>query len=146
MTPEFKDRILNKVIKSYAKQSLRTLLLAYKDLRPKSKEIEYDSLNDEFFEDDLIFIGIAGIKDPLRDEIPQAIKKCKAASITVRMVTGDNLDTAIAIAKDAGIIDKDYEYNEDSFVVMEGKRFREFVNNNLKIYIIFIKNNKFLTK
>ena len=129
MTPDFKDRIINKVVKSYAKQSLRTLLLAYKDLRPKSKEIAYDTLTEDFLEDDLILIAIAGIKDPLRDEIPEAIKKCKSASITVRMVTGDNMDTAIAISKDAGIIAKDYEHNEQSFVVMEGKKFREYVTH-----------------
>ena len=122
-----KERIENKVIKSYAKQSLRTLLLAYKDL----KDINYETLDDEFLEDDLILIGIAGIKDPLREEIPQAIIKCKEASITVRMVTGDNIDTAIAIAKDAGIIPKDYEHSEKSFVVMEGKNFRTYVNFRL---------------
>ena len=127
MTPEMKDRILNKVIKQYAKQSLRTLLLAYKDLKPKTTEIDYNTLNEDFLEDDLILIGIAGIKDPLREEIPGAIVKCKEASITVRMVTGDNIDTAIAIAKDAGIIPKDYEHSEKSFMVMEGKNFRNYV-------------------
>jgi len=127
MTVEMKERIITKVIKAYAKQSLRTLLIAYKDLKPKSKDIAYDSLNEEFLEDDLILIGIAGIKDPLRDEIPEAIIKCKQASITVRMVTGDNIDTAIAISKDAGIIPKDYEHTDKSFVVMEGKNFRNYV-------------------
>lgn len=135
MTPEFKGRVMDKVIKSYANQSLRTLLFAYKDLKPKSKDVNYDSLNEEFLEDDLVFIGIAGIKDPLREEIPNAIKKCKSASITVRMVTGDNIDTAIAISKDAGIIPKDYEHNEKSFVVMEGKNFRNYVNEKLLKYL-----------
>lgn len=132
MTQEFKDRVMNKVIKSYAKQSLRTLLFAYKDLKPKSRDVNYDSLSEDFLEDDLVFIAIAGIKDPLRDEIPDAIKKCKTASITVRMVTGDNMDTAVAISKDAGIIPKDYEHNEKSFVVMEGKNFRNYVGGLVK--------------
>ena len=150
MTQEFKDRITNKVIKSYAKQSLRTLLLAYKDLKPKSKDIAYETLNEEFLEDDLILIAIAGIKDPLRDEIPEAIKKCKSASITVRMVTGDNMDTAIAISKDAGIIPKDYEYTENSFVVMEGKHFRTYVEkcefNEKYQYFIYIYKGRRLNK
>lgn len=53
----------------------------------------------------MTLICIAGIKDPLRKEIPEAIKKCRSAGITVRMVTGDNVNTAVAIAKDAGILD-----------------------------------------
>lgn len=138
MTADFKERITNKVIKSYAKQSLRTMLLAYKDLKPKSINIAYDTLNEDFLEDDLILIGIAGIKDPLREEIPEAIKKCKAASITVRMVTGDNIDTAIAISKDAGIIPKDYDHTDQSFIVMEGKNFRNYV---IIIFIILMYIN-----
>lgn len=52
----------------------------------------------------LTLIAIFGIKDPLRPEIESAVKKCQQAHVTVRMVTGDNLETAIAIAKEAGII------------------------------------------
>lgn len=129
MDNEFKERIKTKIIKTFAKQSLRTLLLAYKDLKVVSKDsdVDYNSLNEDYFEDELNFIGIVGIKDPLRDEIPEAIRKCKAASITVRMVTGDNIETAIAISKDAGIIPKDYEHTKSSYMVMEGKDFREQV-------------------
>ena len=43
------------------------------------------------------------------------------------MVTGDNLDTAVAISKEAGILPSDYTYNPDSFAVMEGKTFRQLV-------------------
>ena len=46
-------------------------------------------------------IGVAGIKDPLKEGIPEAVRKCKDAGIIVRMVTGDNTETATAIAKDA---------------------------------------------
>lgn len=49
-------------------------------------------------------VCLVGIQDPLRPAVKQAIADCKRASITVRMVTGDNLITAIAISKDAGII------------------------------------------
>jgi Ca2+ transporting ATPase len=129
MTAEFRERINNKIIRPFAKQSLRTLLLAYKDLETKTKHIDYESVSEDFLEDELIFVGVVGIKDPLRKEIPSAIKKCKEASITVRMVTGDNLETAMAISKDAGIIEKDYEHTKGSYVVMEGKDFREQVAN-----------------
>lgn len=50
---------------------------------------------DTSLESNLTLISIAGIKDPLRKEIPDAIKKCKAAGITVRMVTGDNVNIFI---------------------------------------------------
>jgi P-type E1-E2 ATPase len=49
-------------------------------------------------------IGIYGLQDPLRDEIVGSVKSCHKAGITIRMVTGDNLDTAKAIAINAGIL------------------------------------------
>ena len=49
-------------------------------------------------------VALAGIKDPLREGIPEAVRTCRNAGVTVRMVTGDNMDTAVAIAKDAGIL------------------------------------------
>ena len=75
-------------------------------------------------------VGIVGIKDPLRDEIPTAVELCHNAGVTVRMVTGDNIETAIAMAKEAGILGKDWSRGaEDDYTVMEGKTFREFVEN-----------------
>lgn len=67
---------------------------------------------------------MAGIKDPLKDGIHEAVMKCHNAGITVRMVTGDNLDTAVAISKEAGILPHTYTHNPDSFAVLEGKTFR----------------------
>lgn len=59
-------------------------------------------------------LAIVGIKDPLRDEIPVAVEMCNNAGVIVRMVTGDNIQTAIAIAKEAGILDKDWKPNSDN--------------------------------
>jgi magnesium-transporting ATPase (P-type) len=70
---------------------------------------------------------MVGIKDPLRDGIQDAVQLCFEAGVQVRMVTGDNKDTAVAIAKEAGILRKDWEPKEDDCTVMEGKEFREFV-------------------
>jgi len=53
----------------------------------------------------LTAIGIFGLQDPLRDDIVDSIAKCKKSGIKVIMCTGDNIDTAIAISKEAGIID-----------------------------------------
>lgn len=56
----------------------------------------------------LTAIALVGIKDPLRPEIPEAVRMCKRAGIIVRMVTGDNMNTAIAIAKEAEILPSNY--------------------------------------
>jgi Ca2+ transporting ATPase len=64
--------------------------------------------SDEALEKNLIVVALAGIKDPLKDSIPRAVEACKGAGIIVRMVTGDNSETAIAIAKDANIIPSSY--------------------------------------
>lgn len=67
---------------------------------------------------------MVGIKDPLRDGIREAVEKCYTAGVKVRMVTGDNKNTAVAIAKEAGILAKDWEPSEGDYTVMEGKEFR----------------------
>ena len=75
--------------------------------------------------------ALTGIKDPLKDSIPEAVLNCKKAGIIVRMVTGDNTETAIAIAKEADIIPSNYRRPEKGeigyYVVMEGKEFRTLV-------------------
>ena len=81
--------------------ALRTLAIAYKDIEYNSS---YSTLNENFLESDLTLIAIAGIKDPLRPDVEEAINVCRGAGIRVRMVTGDNMNTAVAIAKDCGIL------------------------------------------
>ena len=51
-------------------------------------------LSEEELESDLTLLALAGIKDPVRAAVPMAVKACKSAGITVRMVTGDNIETA----------------------------------------------------
>lgn len=82
-------------------------------------------------EADLTVIAICALQDPLRDEIVESVKKCHRAGIKVRMVTGDNLDTAKAIALDAGIITK--EEAELEYMCMDGKTFRETCGGLKKI-------------
>lgn len=81
---------------------------------------------------------MTGIQDPLRPGINEAVNTCKKAGVTVRMVTGDNMDTAIAISKEAGIIDRDFKPQDNVYTVMEGKRFRE------KVPFHLISNESFL--
>jgi Ca2+ transporting ATPase len=72
-------------------------------------------------------ICIAGIKDIIREEVPGAIVMCNEAGVRVRMVTGDNKITAIAIAKECGIL-KEGEENDEN-VCMEGPEFNEFIGS-----------------
>jgi Ca2+ transporting ATPase len=77
----------------------------------------------EVLETSLTAICITGLRDPLRDEIVASVKRCHNAGINIRMVTGDNIDTAKAIALEAGILDpKDADLE---YACMDGKTFRE---------------------
>eukprot|EP00960_Hanusia_phi_P000098 2818-Hanusia_phi.AAC.5 len=103
------------VINQFADEALRTICLAVKDVNVEIDDVEEAEKN-------LTMIGLVGIEDPVREEVPLAIKRCREAGIIVRMVTGDNMKTAAAIAKKCGIIDKEEEGN-----VIDGKTFRERV-------------------
>jgi Ca2+ transporting ATPase len=116
---EYLDQ-LNDTIESFAAGSLRTLFLTYKEI--KAIPETWDQV-----EKDLIVLAMVGIKDPLREGIQQAVQQCNEGGVTVRMVTGDNKKTAIAIAKEAGILPVEWEPTEGDYTVMEGKEFREFV-------------------
>ena len=113
-----------KVIEGYAAKSLRTIGLAYREVDAakdkKSLAAEAADSDVERLEEGLVLIGIAGIKDPLRPEVPRAVKDCAKAGIIVRMVTGDNINTARAIATECGILDP----NDKSVVAIEGPNFR----------------------
>ncbi|MBQ7283309.1 MAG: HAD-IC family P-type ATPase, partial [Oscillospiraceae bacterium] len=98
MTEEKHARILA-ANKSFADQALRVLAAAYKTY----KEVPADE-TPEALENDLVFIGLTGMIDPVRPEVVDAIKECRAAGIRPVMITGDHKDTAIAIAKQLGII------------------------------------------
>jgi Ca2+ transporting ATPase len=113
---------------------LRTIAFGYKDLAEGEGGIEHDEKEDEsdkiylIEKSGLTLIGIAGIKDIIRPEVPGAVLTCAQAGVRVRMVTGDNKITAIAIAKECGIIDDAGEENEEC-VCMEGPEFNEFVGS-----------------
>ena len=95
----------------YAEDSMRTLIFGYKKLTEEeiTKAREANPEDDlKFFNElakGLCFAFMVGIRDNNRMDVPDAINKCHHAGITVRMVTGDNINTAIAISKDVGIIE-----------------------------------------
>lgn len=120
---ESKSKMLSS-IKQMADNALRTIVCAYRDL-PDNVDITTKNALGVFDVEtkDLILHAILGIYDVVRPEVPGAIAKCKVAGIKVRMVTGDNKDTARAIAKECGILTATDDSNPDS--VMEGPDFIE---------------------
>ena len=93
LTARDKKRILD-INKDITKDTLRTLSIAYK--KPISSKKDR-------LEEELIFLGLVGMEDPPREEVRGAIKTCINAGISVKMITGDNKETAIAIAKEINL-------------------------------------------
>jgi len=87
-----------------AKDALRVLAMAYKELDHEPDEQEMRQI-----ESDLIFIGMVGMIDPPREEVKVAVEKCKTAGIKTVMITGDHKMTAVAIAKELGILKEETE-------------------------------------
>ncbi|XP_060544359.1 plasma membrane calcium-transporting ATPase 2 isoform X9 [Pantherophis guttatus] len=119
--PRDRDEMVKKVIEPMACDGLRTICVAFRDF-PSDPEPEWDNENDILT--DLTCICVVGIEDPVRPEVPEAIRKCQRAGITVRMVTGDNINTARAIAVKCGII-----HPGEDFLCIEGKDFNRRIRN-----------------
>ena len=101
LTEELKQKLLNKN-SEYAKQALRVLAYALREHEELPSEITSENI-----EKNMVFVGLSGMIDPPRLEVKDAIKECKTAGITPVMITGDYLETAVAIAKDLGICTDD---------------------------------------
>lgn len=122
-------RQLSSDINNFASNSLRTIAMVYKDFQQwppvGAKTLEGDSM--AVFEDvfkEMTFLCIVGIQDPLREGVAKAVKRCQDAGVVVRMVTGDNVTTASAIATQCGIKTHDG-------LVMEGPKFRELTDEKM---------------
>ena len=85
--------------KAYADEALRVLCAAKRDWQDRP-----DSNAPDFLEQDLCFVGLCGMIDPIRPEVVDAIKQCRTAGIRPVMITGDHIDTAVAIARQLGIL------------------------------------------
>ncbi|KAF3858269.1 hypothetical protein F7725_011470 [Dissostichus mawsoni] len=117
-----REEMMKQVIEPMASQGLRTICLAYKDFPAADGEPNWE--DEEDILSNLTCIAVVGIEDPVRPEVPEAIRKCQQAGITVRMVTGDNISTARAIACKCGILNP----GED-FLCMDGKEFNRLIRN-----------------
>lgn len=131
---EDQDRLVRTVIEPMASNGLRTICVAYKDYiltgsNPKPNDVTVSEEPDWEDEDNIVkeltCVCVVGIEDPVRPEVPEAIRKCQRAGITVRMVTGDNVNTARSIALKCGIIRPG-----DDFLVLEGKELNRRIRDS----------------
>mgnify|MGYP002626178199 CR=1 FL=1 len=113
-----KERIKEKN-KSFADKALRVLGAAYREYEEVPNDFEAEHL-----ENKLTFIGFVGMMDPCREEVYDAIEKCRKASIRPIMITGDHKDTAVAIAKNLKIIIDDSQ-------AITGMELEEISDNDL---------------
>jgi P-type Ca2+ transporter type 2B len=119
-----KKSLIKKSMNKYCCSSLRVLGIAMKTLNNGNLKF---NVTQEEMEKRLVFLGFVGIEDPLRSEARQSVIKAQRAGVIVRMVTGDKLQTAISVARNANIISEDIPDDEVNEYVIKGKKFREFV-------------------
>lgn len=139
MSEDQKQRYLNdEVIDQFAKRGLRTFLYAYKDIDSDHWEYLQAQHNNfakesdrDIIESDLTVVASFGIHDELRQGVETSIAKLKAAGINTRMISGDNLETAIAAAKKAGILQEGEE--KVPFRCMTGEEFRNHLGGVFKV-------------
>ena len=110
---EMKKFITHKIDK-LNKKMIRSLYLCYKDITKEEFENGFEIGERGLLIDqlELIFIGIFGLKDSLRQEVKESVEKCHDASVNVIMVTGDNIITATAIAKECNILPSTVDLND----------------------------------
>jgi sodium/potassium-transporting ATPase subunit alpha len=100
-------------------EGLRVLAFAFRETKSDEK-----INSNEDAEKDMVFLGFIGLEDPPRPEVPEAIKKCREAGIRVIMITGDGSRTALAIAKEIGLIKGEH-------TVVEGNDFLKMTDDEL---------------
>ncbi|KAH8655917.1 hypothetical protein BGZ61DRAFT_372862 [Ilyonectria robusta] len=122
----------NNTIQDYASKLLRPVAMAYRDFNASEvfgdPDDDPESLNLEWLASGMVFLGVFGIRDPLRPEVVESVRQCQAAGVFVRMVTGDNFLTAKAIAAECGI------YTAGG-IAMDGPTFRDLTSEQLDAVI-----------
>ena len=121
--------VLEGALNRLSAERLRVLAVAY---RPSSLQA-LGELTQEALESRMVFVGFVGIEDPIRPEVRSAVLKVQEAGVIVRMVTGDNMETAISIAKQSNILPANMDPDEVMECVMDGKFFRDTVGGLVTI-------------
>jgi len=118
---------LQSALKAACGQAMRTLAFGF-SLLPQGTPVEEDLLHarQEELERGLVFAGFVAIRDPLRTDVKDAVRQCREAGIEVKMITGDNVETARAIALEIGLLDM------PDAVVLTSQEFNEQCDEKLK--------------
>ncbi|XAR57302.1 Calcium-transporting ATPase [Bertholletia excelsa] len=114
-----REKIL-KIIESMAASSLRCIAFAHKRFSEENREI---AIEQKIEDKELVFLGLVGLKDPCRPGVTTAVERCQLAGVNVKMITGDNVFTATAIATECGILRLNQDLKE---AVVEGEKFRNY--------------------
>jgi Ca2+-transporting ATPase len=106
LTPEIRRQV-EEQLRDTTCHAMRTLAFGYTAL-PGETPNDTDSLfaRREMFEQGLVYVGFLAIRDPLREDVQEAIARCRGAGIEVKMITGDNPETARAIGTEIGLLDR----------------------------------------
>lgn len=123
MTSNYTKEAFEKKLQEYQQKAMRTLGFAYQIVQEGHPVIEDGNL----VADNLIFVGVVGIEDPVRDEVKEAVEKCLNAGIDVKIVTGDNLATAKEIGRQIGIWKESYTDNS----IIDGRSFARLSKDEL---------------
>ena len=129
----YRKDIENQII-TYSNKAMRTLALAYKEADPN--EQSFDPHTDNLVAENLIFVAVVAIADPIRPDVADAVESCVNAGIDVKIVTGDTPGTAIEIARQLGLwLDTD----QKDFNHISGKDFEALSDEEAKRRIPLIK-------
>lgn len=119
ITEGIKHEVLEEIKKLQVK-SMRTLGFAYKEISQAEEEAavtaESDAINVSAMESDLVFSGFVGIRDPLRKDVIESVNTANKAGVSVKMLTGDNINTARAIGEELGLLKENMRAVEASYI------------------------------
>lgn len=118
---------VDQLLATYQSKAMRTLGFAYKEL--SDAEVDTIFLNGKLQSEDLCFLGIVGIIDPIRDDVSDSIQDCLNAGIDIKIVTGDTPGTAIEIGRQIGLWT---EADSDERQMITGKQFNLMTDDELK--------------
>lgn len=121
---EWKDNLEKNVLRLIGEKKARAIAVSIVEV---DNYVPDDDISK--YEKNTTFLGVFGIMDPVRADVPRAVENSQKAGITVRMVTGDNTQIGAAIAKECGILNKAWKEGGDDLSVMDGKTFREKVGD-----------------
>ncbi|KAJ1963129.1 plasma membrane calcium, partial [Dimargaris xerosporica] len=123
------NQALHQQVASYSSQSLRTIALAFREFATYDEAL-FEAEQDDAIVEQLTWLGVFGIEDPLRPGVIESVAMCKEAGMMVRMVTGDNVLTARSIATQCGI----YTPNGGG-LILEGPEFRKLSDDEKSVIV-----------